>query len=180
MKADNPMMTGGGLEDDASAPLTASVSARTLAPNSEALTLDSVMELENEKYQEGFSNGLNQSTREQLLEGKEYGIQTGFQRALIIGYIQGLLQDWKSHLSDYRIRGFSLHLDQLDKFVQSINFSNDEDAVANYERLVQKARNKLRLVANLAGESWKVHDLDRLLLEVGGELRLRTDSEEMW
>lgn len=142
--------------------------------------LESVLELENDKYREGFSDGKNQPTREQFLEGREYGIQTGFQRALVVGYIKGLAQSWRTHASECEARGFSGHLDQLDSLLDSITFSNEEDAVANYEKTIQKARNKLRLVANMAGQSWKVADLDRILGQVGGQMRVSTNSDEMW
>lgn len=42
--------------------------------------IDEVLNLEEEQYNLGFKEGQEHSTKEQYLEGKQYGYQTGFQR----------------------------------------------------------------------------------------------------
>ena len=44
------------------------------------IDIDNVLNLEEEQYELGFKEGQIQGTKDQYLEGKEYGYQTGFQR----------------------------------------------------------------------------------------------------
>lgn len=65
------------------------------------LDIDEVLNLEEEQYSIGYKEGQEQATKEQYLEGKQYGYQTGFQRFLIVGIVKGLAQDWFDNLDKY-------------------------------------------------------------------------------
>lgn len=66
-----------------------------------SIDTDEVLNVEEEYYQKGFREGQEQSTRQQEMEGKEYGYQTGFQRFLIVGYIDGLVEHWSRNIQTY-------------------------------------------------------------------------------
>ncbi|CAK7894099.1 protein Lto1p [[Candida] anglica] len=146
--------------------------------------LDSVLNLEEEFYNEGFKEGQEFSTHQQYVEGKEYGYQTGFQRLLVIGYIQGLIIFWRKNISKYTTttsqKTLDSHLDQLENSVKNIPLTNGDKEVAEYEKIVAKARNKLRVVATLCKENEKIKGLDDLIKTVGGQLQVSENMDEMW
>lgn len=142
----------------------------------EDITLDGVLDLENEFYEKGYKDGQRQIVREQNLEGRIYGLQTGFQRFLVVGYIQGLIDDW----SKLKQKSIELHLIQLQKLVDSIPMNNGDAEVEQYEAAVNKARNKIRVVANITKTSDKITKLDQLIQEIGGNLQVSENLNEMW
>ncbi|KAG7661620.1 uncharacterized protein J8A68_004889 [[Candida] subhashii] len=142
---------------------------------------DEILNIEQRYYQQGYDDGVAQSTKEQLIEGEEYGYQTGFQRFLIIGYIQGLVEYWQKNIEKYaNNKSFESHLQQLKDLVVDIPIINGDEEVAEFEKRVNKARNKLRVVATLAKESWKISHLDELMKEVGGQLQVSENVDDMW
>ncbi|KAI5970658.1 hypothetical protein CANMA_000249 [Candida margitis] len=153
------------------------------------INTDEVLNIEQEQYQIGYQEGVKQSAQQQYLEGKQYGYQTGFQRFLIVGYIQGLIKEWDDNLENYGnnksvING---HLQQLKGYVgyndgggDKLSMSNDEQSVADYEMKLKKARNKLRVICGIVKESWKVNDLDKLMGEVGGSMQVSENVDDMW
>jgi hypothetical protein len=141
---------------------------------------EDVLNIETEYYNKGYSDGINESSQNQYIEGREYGYQTGFQRFLVIGYIQGLVEYWQANISKYESRSLLGHLAQLDQLVSSVSFTNSDNDVADYEKNVTKARNKLRVVATIVKEPEKIAKLDELLQEVGGQLVASDDPDNMW
>lgn len=148
----------------------------TLISTMEDITLDGVLDLENEFYEKGYKDGQRQITREQNLEGRIYGLQTGFQRFLVVGYIQGLIDEW----AKLDQKNISLHLSQLQKLIDSIPMSNGDVEVEQYETAVTKARNKVRVVANITKTNDKIARLDDLIKEIGGSLQVSENLNEMW
>ncbi|KAL7662677.1 Essential protein Yae1 N-terminal domain-containing protein [[Candida] zeylanoides] len=142
-----------------------------------SVNLDSLLDLEEEYYSQGLREGQARSTHTQYLEGKEYGYQTGYQRFLVVGYMRALAAEWSERPNSGSL---ATHLAQLRQMVADIPTSNDDAAVAQYEKAVTKARNKMRVVATLAGEGSRVQRLDELVREVGGELQVSENQDEMW
>lgn len=141
------------------------------------ITLDGALDLEKELYLKGYEEGVSTAANEQFLEGKIYGLQTGFQRFLIVGYIEGLLQDWQLQNLTKQIQS---HLDQLSKILDQIQTNNSDLSVATYEKAVNAARNKVRVIASLTKTTEKISSLDKLVDEVGGTLAVASNSDEMW
>ncbi|CAI5755610.1 unnamed protein product [Candida verbasci] len=142
------------------------------------LDTDEILNLEVENYEKGFKEGQLQSSRDELLEGKQYGYQTGFQRFLIVGYIQGLVEDWETKIDQYE--NVKSHLSQLRALIFNIPTVNDDKEVEIYEKNLLKARNKLRTIATVLKENWKINELDNLIKEVGGNLQVSEHLDEMW
>lgn len=143
--------------------------------------IDEVLNLEEEQYHLGFKEGQEQATKEQYLEGKQYGYQTGFQRFLIVGYIQGLVGEWLDNLDNYSSsKSLQSHINQLNDLIADIPLTNGDEEVEKYEKNIKKARNKLRVIANITKENWKIENLDNLVKEVGGTLQVSENQDDMW
>lgn len=140
------------------------------------VNLDDVLNLEEEFYSKGYQEGQEKTASEQFLEGKVYGLQTGFQRFLVVGYIKGLVDEWEK-LPEKAVQ---LHLKQLRSYVDDMSVSNDDKAVEQYEKKVLLARNKVRVIANITKTSDKVAKLDSLIKEVTGSLQVAENMDEMW
>lgn len=143
---------------------------------------DEVLNLEQEQYQIGYQEGVEESAKQQYLEGKQFGYQTGFQRFLIVGYIKGLIEEWEGHIDNYSDSKsvLSNHLQQLKSYVDNILVNNDETSVAQFEIQLKKARNKLRVICQLVKESWKINNLDTLVEQVVGSMQVSENVDEMW
>lgn len=143
--------------------------------------MDLLLNLEEQYYKEGFKEGTEESTRKQYIEGKEYGYQTGFQRFLVVGYIRGLIVYWENNLESYDAsKSIANHITSLKQIVQEIPFSNKDADVGQYDKLVNKARNKVRIIASLCKEQSKVNNLDAVLRTVGGEMQVSGNADDMW
>ncbi|EER35964.1 conserved hypothetical protein [Candida tropicalis MYA-3404] len=143
--------------------------------------IDEVLNLEEEQYNLGFKEGQEHSTKEQYLEGKQYGYQTGFQRFLIVGYIQGLVGEWLDNLDNYNAsKSLQGHINQLSELITDIPLTNGDEEVEKYEKNIKKARNKLRVIANITKENWRIENLDNLVKEVGGTLQVSENQDDMW
>ncbi|KAM9932929.1 hypothetical protein OXX80_007436 [Metschnikowia pulcherrima] len=140
------------------------------------INLDAALDLEEEFYEKGFKEGHEHSAKEQFLEGKMYGLQTGFQRFLVVGYLQSLLEIWTCENTP----SLQTHLEQLRKILGEISLSNDDEAVAKYEKAITSARNKARVIAAITKTGDKIARLDTLVKEVGGNLQVSEDLNNMW
>lgn len=140
------------------------------------ITLDGVLDLEEQYYENGFTEGQENSVRENHLEGKAYGLQTGFQRFLVVGYIQGLIEVWDKDKS----KAVQNHLNQLKELVNDIPNTNGDKEVEQYEQAISKARNKVRVLGTITKTSEKVARLDNILKEVGGQLQVSENVDDMW
>lgn len=142
--------------------------------------MDQLLNLESQYYEDGFSQGQQESTRKQMIEGKEYGYQTGFQRFLVVGYIRGLHNYWLENLSQYESKSLSNHLLQLEAMLAAISTGNGDKEVEIFEKNVVKSRNKVRVISNIVKEQWKVNKLDELLADVGGQMQVSEKVDDMW
>ncbi|WPK23125.1 hypothetical protein PUMCH_000350 [Australozyma saopauloensis] len=141
------------------------------------INLDTALEFENELYSQGYEEGKEAANNEQFLEGKIYGLQTGFQRFLIVGYMDGLLQEWRK---DGHSKNIESHLNQLQKLLDKISNGNSDQSVADYERALSAARNKVRVIASITKTTDKIAGLDKMVQEVGGTLAVSSNPDDMW
>lgn len=105
---------------------------------------DRLLELEEQYYKEGFREGQNESLHDSFLEGKQFGLQVGFQRFVLINQIIGICDI---------IDSLNLQNDLLNKnisvirhLVNSIQMNNDEENVENLDKTLVKLKNKFRTV----------------------------------
>ncbi|RLV95353.1 putative ORAOV1 family protein [Spathaspora sp. JA1] len=143
---------------------------------------EEILNPEEESYKQGYREGQQQSTNEQYVEGKQFGLQTGFQRFLIVGYIQGLVDQWKKRLGQYEgnVTALESHLRQLEDLISGIPDGNSDTEVAEYESRLTKARNKVRVISTLTKDNSNINSLDDLIKSVGGQLTTSENVDEMW
>ncbi|KAL2419933.1 hypothetical protein ABEF95_008761 [Exophiala dermatitidis] len=71
---------------------------------------DELLELENGYYQEGFDAGVADSTYAGMIEGKVFGIEKGYEKAIELGKLHGRALVWQARSSDSR--GTVKHIDE--------------------------------------------------------------------
>ncbi|QLL31254.1 hypothetical protein HG536_0B01150 [Torulaspora globosa] len=143
---------------------------------------DYLLNLEQQFYQEGYEQGSGEKARENYIEGKQFGLQVGFQRFVILGQIQGILEVLKSSLVD----GSNIlkNVESIDRLLAEIEMSNDDAAVAEYESRIVKVRNKLRNVllslhrqsGSASGDSLTLEDVEEACTKVAGQLKAYVDE----
>lgn len=112
-------------------------------------------------YNDGFEEGLNDGQQAGLLEGKQFGIQTAFQRFLSVGIVQGRVDVWTQKAEPGGDGGgngrMAKHLNQLSTTISEIPQSNSDQDVADFEKLLKKARAKLKVVSSLGKDDFPVN-----------------------
>lgn len=148
-------------------------------PHDEGDGLDDLMELETGFYDEGYQAGVEDGTQAGLIEGKLFGIQKGYEKALEMGKLRGRAMVWESRFSELpqsvQVSGEIKHAtndvpaslsrfensDRLRKhveallqlvYVDELDVSNSDGAVAAFDELMIKARNKVKVISNITGE----------------------------
>ncbi|KAM3161472.1 Protein LTO1 [Lachancea thermotolerans] len=107
------------------------------------MDFDETLDLEEQFYRDGFEEGRHENLTHNYLEGKQYGLQVGFQRYILIGLIEGVCNAVKSqNVSSAAQKNACLILDM----VNNISMGNDEVSVQTYETNIVKIRNKFRLL----------------------------------
>ncbi|EXJ87551.1 hypothetical protein A1O3_04511 [Capronia epimyces CBS 606.96] len=61
---------------------------------------DALLELENDYYQEGYEEGVADSTYAGMIEGKVFGIEKGYEKALELGKLHGRALVWQARFSE--------------------------------------------------------------------------------
>lgn len=143
---------------------------------------DYLLNLEQKFYQEGYEEGICEKAKENHIEGKQFGLQVGFQRFLIVGQIQGIVQVLKS-VSESRISSRNLQI--IDELLAGFVKTNADDAVADYESRLIKVRNKLRNVllsldrqsGKITGRTLTLEDVEKVCSRVAGDLKAYVDDE---
>lgn len=109
-------------------------------------------------YKQGLREGQQQSTINSFIEGKEYGIQTGFQKFVLVGLVKGFVEQLEQQqVAREGAQGAtqakeSAHLQQLKELVAQLKPSNDYGDVVSNDKIINKVRNKLRLLTNSSAE----------------------------
>lgn len=141
--------------------------------------IESVLNLEEQYYQEGFTEGQHEATQHQYIEGKELGYQTGFQRFLIIGYMKETASIWRSQDGDNIQPTMDAQISQLEQLLD-VPKTNGDSEVAVYEKQLAKARNKLRVIAATRKDQNRIAKLDQLVDEIGGKVQTSENLDNMW
>lgn len=117
-------------------------------------------------YRQGLREGQQQSTINSFIEGKEYGIQTGFQKFVLVGLVRGFVEQLEQQQQAQAGAQAgtaaggnapaqakeNVHLQQLKELVAQLKLSNDYGDVVSNDKIINKVRNKLRLLTNSSVE----------------------------
>ncbi|AGO10859.1 AaceriAFR654Wp [[Ashbya] aceris (nom. inval.)] len=151
------------------------------------MDFDSLLSLEEQYYKEGYDEGRRENLQNNLVEGKQYGLQVGFQRYSSLGQMKGICEYLKLVLHDTPVEST---INELGTMISRIPMDNSSSSASEYEQLITRIRNKFRLLLLVAQKHLKKRGLSAEDLSfdqftninkvVAGELRGFTtdDSEE--
>lgn len=125
---------------------------------------DSLLNLEEQYYDEGYAQGTTDGHQAGLIEGRIFGLERGFEKFLEIGKLQGRTAVWNSRIADPKYSNTSSQslqitnpraqktVQQLRLILTNVPYKNDDDAVDEVEETLKKARVKARMVERMIGE----------------------------
>ncbi|KIY02413.1 uncharacterized protein Z520_02551 [Fonsecaea multimorphosa CBS 102226] len=143
---------------------------------------DDLLELENDYYREGYDAGVADSTYAGMIEGKVFGIEKGYEKALELGKLHGRALVWRERsekavskdaatletLDSSRLRDIIQTLSQLSDNTRfrrhveglyaasdgaTIAKDNSDEAVTEFDDRITKAKAKAKVIGNIVGES---------------------------
>lgn len=129
---------------------------------------DNVLNLEEQHYKEGYKEGVLDGKRAGYLEGRHYGLQTGFQRFMSIGIMQGRLDVWKNTISNSdqadsdRAARNAKHIAQLESVLdpETLPMTNEDEDVDEFEKRLKRAKAKAKVVATIAKDTSTIRIYD--------------------
>ncbi|GAV48501.1 hypothetical protein ZYGR_0V00130 [Zygosaccharomyces rouxii] len=124
--------------------------------------LDRLLDLEEEFYNEGFEQGSAENVKHNYIEGKQYGLQVGFQRYLLLGQITGLLDVLEVLDGDKKV--FARKIETVRALLSGLKMDNEAASVADYENRVTRIKNKFRTILLLLQKQLKTGPEDTLSL----------------
>ncbi|KAH3899628.1 uncharacterized protein SCODWIG_00533 [Saccharomycodes ludwigii] len=119
--------------------------------------------LEEVSYKEGYEEGRNENLEKNYYEGKQYGLQVGFQRFHNIGQIQSICSLIISMLpkeTEPKQTTLVKHCQQVIKTIEQLTLDNSSSSVKIYESEINKIRNKFRTILIIWNKSNKSNKLE--------------------
>lgn len=129
---------------------------------SDLTNFDELLNLEEESYNTGLRQGSAENVRHNYLEGKQYGLQVGFQRYLLLGQISGLLDVLEVLDGDKKV--FAKKIESVRTLLDGLHMDNDGASVADYENRFTRIKNKFRNILLLLQKQLKTEPEDTLSL----------------
>ncbi|KAI7125934.1 hypothetical protein KC343_g14453 [Hortaea werneckii] len=137
---------------------------------------DSLLNLEDEYFTEGYSLGVSDGTRAGRIEGRIFGLEKGYEKALEMGRLGGKAQIWQTRLqvpADQQIQDqhgqsqtaaikplkgserLRKHIERLVELTEpeSLETKNEEEAVNEFDERLAGAKAKTTLISKIVGES---------------------------
>lgn len=156
---------------------------------------DSVVDLEQQYYQKGFDEAFAVGQNHSLKDGKQFGIQTGFQRFILIGAIKKTfelinalpLSENDPVKLEKSKKSISEMLDNINKFYSEnsevIVTTNTTADVEVYEEIIKKIRSKAKIVYTKLGYKTLYPELENTCKLVSGEIpstQINGVEKDMW
>ncbi|KAI7122074.1 hypothetical protein D0869_06433 [Hortaea werneckii] len=137
---------------------------------------DSLLNLEDQYFTEGYSLGVSDGTRAGRIEGRIFGLEKGYEKALDMGRLGGKAQIWQTRLqsptNDHQtqdqqsqtatrikpLKGserLRKHVERLVELTEpeSLETKNEEEAVNEFDERLAGAKAKTTLISKIVGES---------------------------
>lgn len=103
-----------------------------------------VLDFEEECRREGYYEGLVKGEVDGLIEGRTAGLQTGFERYLPLGVLQGRVAAWRlNKLSEKQEKA----VESLATLASPPVIDNEGSTFSDFERRIKLAKNKARMIA---------------------------------
>ncbi|CAR28978.1 ZYRO0F16346p [Zygosaccharomyces rouxii] len=152
---------------------------------SELTGLDKLLDLEEEFYNQGFEQGSAENVKHNYIEGKQYGLQVGFQRYLLLGQITGLLDVLEVLDGDKKV--FAKKIESVRSLLSGVKMDNDVASVADYENRFTRIKNKFRTILLLLQKQLKtgpedtlsLTEVERVSLSIADEIKGRVEEDNV-
>lgn len=129
---------------------------------------DTLLNLEEQYYQEGYALGVADGSKAGRIEGRTFGLEKGFEKYVALGMLAGQCTIWQSRLGSTNIEAptgqtlppltnnsrLAKNVETLAALVDvdTLAHENTEDAVAEFDERLKAARGKAKVIANIVGE----------------------------
>ncbi|CCK70724.1 ribosome biosynthesis protein LTO1 KNAG_0F00550 [Huiozyma naganishii CBS 8797] len=157
------------------------------------MEFDELLNLEEKFYQEGLEEGQNENLKNNFLEGKQFGLQVGFQRYVLLGQMLGLCGMFESlELGNAML---DKNINTIRSLICTIEMNNDEENVENLEKVLVKLKNKFRTILlsvqrlvkeknkttgnEQNGKSLNFDDVEKLSRMIAGEMKGFVEDEDV-
>lgn len=167
---------------------------------------DSLLNLEDDFYNEGYDRGVTDGSRAGYLEGRRFGIEKGFEKFLSAARIHGRATVWAARLpsssGELSVSGtnFALarlpnnprlvkHIHTLLALVDpsTLSIENNEDAVSEMDERLNRALAKVKVIEKIIGEGGTEkdqshqtsHSSTTQIVQAGTPLERREKSENI-
>ena len=151
----------------------------------------SIVNLEEEYYHEGYALGVEDGARSGRIEGRVFGLEKGFEKFLEMGRLGGKAAIWSARLPTSDATAAASNVDtkipvlrgseRLTRRVnrlstltdtEDLSTANTEEAVSEFDERLKDARTKATLIGKMVNESHSV------LVRAGAARQIVTDHDE--
>lgn len=122
-------------------------------------------------YIEGHQEGQKDGEKAGFIEGRQFGIQTGFQRFLTLGILQGRTEIWKDQVQEradsaVKHERLAKNVDQMKEALCNISMTNNDVDVETLEKTLKYGKVKSKLIISSLKDPYalNLHD-DKLDLK---------------
>jgi hypothetical protein len=141
---------------------------------------DSLFNLEEEYYTEGYNLGVADGSRAGRIEGRLFGLEKGFEKFAAMGALAGRNAVWEARISDQNSTGtaeqsecklpklsggarLQKHLQTLFALTEaeSLSTENNEDSVSDFDDRLKRAEGKVKVIEKLVSEGLLVLETSR-------------------
>lgn len=127
------------------------------------MDVDELLSVEQQFYQQGYEEGKAEALEETKQAGTLLGIQTGYQRLVIMGMAEAYLKYAEN------TRG-KLELPELAELV-----SNEDESIDKLEKATKKVRNWVQM-NSFKGAVPKLTSVDKIVADVVGEQQAKSED----
>lgn len=105
-----------------------------------------VLQFEQECQNAGYQEGVADGTVKGFLEGRELGLQTGFQRYLTLGFIQGRVTVWENTILPGTKE--KQQIERLRDLVMTADVRNIDSVVSDVDLRIRKGKVNAKAIAS--------------------------------
>lgn len=137
------------------------------------LDLDSLLNLEESFYDEGYAQGHADGLRQSAFESRVFGVEQGFQKAIVMGSLHARARIWSARIKQNASEGelaragdvkglpvvkanerLQRNIENLLKYTEptTLSSANTDDDVADYDFRLRKALDIVKIIERTIGE----------------------------
>jgi hypothetical protein len=116
---------------------------------------DSILDLEEQFYAEGYKLGVADGARAGRIEGRVFGLEKGFEKFLEAGRLHGRAIIWQDQCRNNGNERLTKHVERMFTLVDPEEYvtMNTEEAVNDVDERIRDAKGKERIIKRILGET---------------------------